>query len=178
MLDLRDAFLQFPLAEQDQEKLAFSWNGQQFVSTRAVFGLRHMSQHFQRVMQGLLGHIPGVKVFVDNIGSDPLCRQHRLMLRPSLSTTSASPADVVDKRLDGRDIAEQALHDTLEVLRHVTQAEDSASRDKLLSIPGEGELLLILFSEGELEERRAGGMSRTELETKVWLNTQRCPAHE
>jgi hypothetical protein len=69
MLDLEDAFLQFPLREKDQHKLSFCWRNRQFSFKRAVFGLSFMSQRFQRVMAGLFADLPDVKVFVDNLGA-------------------------------------------------------------------------------------------------------------
>jgi hypothetical protein len=68
MLDLKEAFLQFPLHPRDQHKISFCWRGRQYSFTRAVFGLSFMSQRFQRVMAGIFADLPDVRVFVDNIG--------------------------------------------------------------------------------------------------------------
>ncbi len=56
------------VAQEDQHKLAFTWENEQYIFTRAVFGLKHLSHLFQRVMSHLLGHLAFVRIFVDNIG--------------------------------------------------------------------------------------------------------------
>jgi hypothetical protein len=67
MLDLKEAFLQFRVAPQDQHKLAFTWQGKQYKFAHAPFGLKHMSCFFQRVLSGLFADMPYVRVYVDNI---------------------------------------------------------------------------------------------------------------
>jgi len=66
-LDLTSAFLQFPVAEESQRKLAFTWNGKVYVFTGAIFGVKHVSSHVQRVMIMIFRDMPFVIIYVDNI---------------------------------------------------------------------------------------------------------------
>jgi hypothetical protein len=65
MLDLKEAFLQLPVAITDRHKLTFTWNNVQYYFNYAIFGLTPLSHHLQRVMSIMLHNIPDVHVFVD-----------------------------------------------------------------------------------------------------------------
>lgn len=66
MLDLSNAFLQLPLKQEDRKSLAFTILGVKYRSTRTVFGLKHIANRFQMIMEGLFGHLP-VIVYIDNL---------------------------------------------------------------------------------------------------------------
>lgn len=67
-LDLFSAFHQFPLKESDCHKTTFTApNGVQYMFKGTPFGLSVISPQFARVILQLLGHLPYVKCFVDDI---------------------------------------------------------------------------------------------------------------
>jgi transposase InsO family protein len=66
-LDLSQAFHRFPILREHQPYTAFSWGGTQYMFKRAPFGLKNLTSMFQCVMARLLGHLPFVQVFVDDI---------------------------------------------------------------------------------------------------------------
>jgi len=70
-LDLESAFTQFPLAEEDQDVLSFSFEVdgriQHFSFCSAIFGLLFMSNHFQYVMDSIFKSHTDVFIYVDNI---------------------------------------------------------------------------------------------------------------
>lgn len=65
--DLTSAFLQFPVAVDDQHKLAFTWGQKVYCFKGAIFGLSHVSSHVQRVMERTFADMPFVHIYVDNI---------------------------------------------------------------------------------------------------------------
>jgi hypothetical protein len=67
-LDLEGAFLQFLLSEASQEFTAFTMKNQQYFFVGAPFGLKPLSSFYQRAMTKILEGIPGVIIFIDNIG--------------------------------------------------------------------------------------------------------------
>ena len=66
-LDLRGAFLQFPLHENSKPKMAFTWNGVVYTSNSAVFGLAHMAQICSRVLTQIFADMPFVFPYCDNL---------------------------------------------------------------------------------------------------------------
>ena len=66
-LDLRGAFMQFPLHQKSREKVAFAWGGKNYVANVAVFGLAHMAQFCSRVLTKIFADHPNVHVYCDNI---------------------------------------------------------------------------------------------------------------
>ncbi len=66
-IDLTDAFLQLELAERDQKVMSFTWEGIQYSFVGCPFGLKLMSNLFQRTIQGIFADMPFVKVYIDNI---------------------------------------------------------------------------------------------------------------
>jgi hypothetical protein len=67
ILDLRQAYHRLPIHEPHQPLTAFSHMGKQYMFQRAPFGLKHLSSHFQRGMSHLLGDLPFVRIFIDDI---------------------------------------------------------------------------------------------------------------
>jgi len=65
--DLEDAFLQLKLREIDQEPLSFTWEGVQYSFVGAPYGVKIMSNVFQRTVGALFADMPFVKVYIDNI---------------------------------------------------------------------------------------------------------------
>ena len=66
-LDLKAGFNQFSIAEEDQHKLAFTWDGVQYMFVGAPFGLAHLSSSFQRVLSTIFSHLSFVIVYIDNL---------------------------------------------------------------------------------------------------------------
>lgn len=66
-LDVRQAYTQFPMDATSTRYLGFTWNNNQYVFTRAIFGLKFMSSKFQRVMRSIFQGVSGVEVYIDNI---------------------------------------------------------------------------------------------------------------
>src|SRR5699024_8433790 len=55
------------LADDAKEKTAFSFKGKQYQFKRVPFGLCTAPQEFQRVMEKILGGLPFVKIYLDDI---------------------------------------------------------------------------------------------------------------
>lgn len=66
-LDLKNGYNQFLIAEQDRHKSAFTWKGKRRHFVGAPFGFKHLTSHFQSVMQLIFEDEDFVVVFVDNI---------------------------------------------------------------------------------------------------------------
>jgi transposase InsO family protein len=66
-LDLKSAFNSLRLNPKDAHKLSFTWRGIQYKPIGTVFGIRHVSSQFQRTMSIVLGDLPFVRFFVDDI---------------------------------------------------------------------------------------------------------------
>jgi putative transposase len=67
MLDLWQAYHHLPLSKESQPYTAFMHGGQQYMFACAPFGLKPMTSIFQRGMSVILGDLPFVAVYVDNI---------------------------------------------------------------------------------------------------------------
>ena len=65
-IDAEDFYTQFMLCESDREKTAFTWNGVQYMFCRAIWGIRVMAGHVQRVMERLLSPI-GLTPYQDDV---------------------------------------------------------------------------------------------------------------
>jgi transposase InsO family protein len=66
-LDCEDAFLQLKLRDSDQDRLAFTFDDQQYCFVGAPYGLKPMSSIFQRYVADIFKDMPYVKVYIDNI---------------------------------------------------------------------------------------------------------------
>jgi transposase InsO family protein len=66
-LDLRQAYHRLPLSKESQPYTAFMHDGKQYMFARAPFGLKPMTSIFQRGMSLILGDLPFVAVYVDDI---------------------------------------------------------------------------------------------------------------
>jgi hypothetical protein len=66
VLDLMDSYHQFGLRQENQQKTTFTWNGQQWMFAGVPFGLKIMTDHMQRLMEKLLGHL-NILPFQDDI---------------------------------------------------------------------------------------------------------------
>ena len=66
-LDLTAAFHRFKIHESDQPKTAFTHNGQQYMFVGAPFGIKFLSNVFQRVMSQIFKDMPFVRNFIDDI---------------------------------------------------------------------------------------------------------------
>jgi len=66
-IDLEDAFLQLKVREQDQPILAFTFDGIQYCFVGGIYGVKIMSNYFQRTMASLFTKMPFVKIYIDNI---------------------------------------------------------------------------------------------------------------
>lgn len=66
-IDIRQAYHRMPINEQDQILTAFMHNGKQYMFKKAPFGLKPLSSLFQRGMSRILGDLPFVRNFIDDI---------------------------------------------------------------------------------------------------------------
>lgn len=66
-LDLTAAFHRFKIHDEDQPKTAFTYNGQQYMFVGAPFGIKFLSNVFQRVMTQIFKDMPFVRTFIDDI---------------------------------------------------------------------------------------------------------------
>lgn len=66
-IDMNCGYYQIKMKESDIHKTAFSILNNQYEFTRMPFGLKGAPFTFQRSIQNVLGHLPYVKVFIDDI---------------------------------------------------------------------------------------------------------------
>lgn len=67
-IDLTQAYHRLPIPNKEEQMLtAFTHRGTQYMFKRAPFGLKPLTSHFQRGMTRILGDLPFVLVFVDDI---------------------------------------------------------------------------------------------------------------
>ena len=66
-IDLASGYNQFLIHPDDRVKTAFTHRGEVWMFARAPFGLKNLPSIFQRVMQRLLGDMPNVYVYIDDI---------------------------------------------------------------------------------------------------------------
>ena len=67
-LDATSCFLQFPVLEEHQRKLAFTWRGAVYVFTCLIFGLKSASQFVQRVLSQLFADMSDfLQIYVDDL---------------------------------------------------------------------------------------------------------------
>ena len=66
-IDLTQAYHRLPIQTEHQPFTAFMHNGIQYMFCRAPFGLKPLTSIFQRGMSRILGNLPFVLVFVDDI---------------------------------------------------------------------------------------------------------------
>ena len=67
VIDLSQAYHRLPIHEEDRPLTAFMHNGKQYMFKKAPFGLKHLSSLFQRGMTRILGDLPFVLNFIDDI---------------------------------------------------------------------------------------------------------------
>lgn len=61
------AYHRFEIAEEHRHKTAFTWKNVQYAFKGAPFGIKTLPSIFQRAMHVLLGDLPFVRVFIDDI---------------------------------------------------------------------------------------------------------------
>src|SRR3989338_736870 len=67
-LDIEDAYPRLPIHPDDRQVTAFMHRGEHLMFARAIYGIKHMSSHFQRVVSHLLtGMSKFCLVFIDDI---------------------------------------------------------------------------------------------------------------
>jgi len=66
-LDLSDAFHRLQVHTDDRFYLTFRFQNRQYRYCRAPMGMTHIPAHFQRTMDSILGNLPFVKTYIDNI---------------------------------------------------------------------------------------------------------------
>lgn len=66
-IDLNQGYYQIPVAKEDQHKTAFVTNDGYYEFTRMPFGLTNAPRIFQKCMKQILGHLPYIKIFLDDI---------------------------------------------------------------------------------------------------------------
>jgi len=66
-IDLTQAYHRLPITEEHQSLTAFMHRGTQYMFRRAPFGLKPLSSIFQRGMTRILGDLPFVLIFIDDI---------------------------------------------------------------------------------------------------------------
>ncbi|XP_077967758.1 uncharacterized protein LOC120345656 [Styela clava] len=68
VIDLKEAYLQLPLAEESRKYTVVNTHKGLFTTNRLVYGISSAPAIFQRYLETLLGDIAGVGVFQDDIG--------------------------------------------------------------------------------------------------------------
>jgi hypothetical protein len=94
-LDLADSYHQFAIAEEDQPKLAFTWNGEQLIGRVAPFGVTRRNNLMRRVLQEQIDELQAVEA----TRAPPV-------LAPTIplsQTRSKSPPLVTDRITSGED---------------------------------------------------------------------------
>lgn len=66
-IDLKQAYLQLPLVEQDKEILTLNTHKGLYRSNRLMYGIASAPAIWQRTIENILNGIPGVAVFLDDI---------------------------------------------------------------------------------------------------------------
>ena len=67
IIDLQKGFNQFEIAPESREITTFTHNGQHYVFRGAPFGLKTLPAIFQRVMRKILGDLPFVTNYMDDV---------------------------------------------------------------------------------------------------------------
>jgi len=67
MIDLSQAYHRLPVHESDQPLTAFMHDGHQYMFKMAPFGLKPLSSLFQRGMSRILGDLPFVLNYIDDV---------------------------------------------------------------------------------------------------------------
>lgn len=65
--DLKHGYHQVPLAEDSKKYTGFVVMGKHCIYNRMPFGLKNAPAHFQKIIFGMIGQLPFVKVFLDDI---------------------------------------------------------------------------------------------------------------
>jgi hypothetical protein len=66
-LDLKGSFHQVLVFPGHQDILSFTWQSIQYRFKRGPFGVKALAGQFQRVMSAILGDLPYVRVYIDDI---------------------------------------------------------------------------------------------------------------
>ncbi len=66
-LDIRGSFHQFEVFPAHRDFLAFTWASVQHRFGRGPFGQKALTGQFQRAMSDILGNLPYVRVYIDDI---------------------------------------------------------------------------------------------------------------
>jgi ribosomal protein L21E len=66
-LDLKSAYLQMQIHEEDREFTTFTWNRVKFQFQAVPFGIKTIPARFQRLMDTLLQEFPFAKAYLDNV---------------------------------------------------------------------------------------------------------------
>lgn len=66
-IDLKQAYLQLPLVEQDREILTLNTHKGLFRCNRLMYGVASASAIWQRTMESILSGVPGIAIFLDDI---------------------------------------------------------------------------------------------------------------
>lgn len=66
-LDLKQSYTQFEIHGPDRIKTSFTWRGRRLQFRGSPFGFKHLTAHFQNVMQVLFENEDFVLVYVDNV---------------------------------------------------------------------------------------------------------------
>ena len=99
-IDLEDAFLQLKLREQDINVLSFTFEGVQYVFQGAIYGLKIISNVFQRTMSSLLADLPFAKVYIDNITvASKTWSEHTVQVRKVLERLTQLNIRISPKKL-------------------------------------------------------------------------------
>ena len=119
-LDATQCFLQFPVLEEHQRKLAFTWRGTVYVFTCLIFGLKSASQFVQRVLSQLFADMSEfLQIYVDDliISSNSLdehmehlarvierCNEINFLLSPDKSALFMTTLRTLGNRVSGTQI--------------------------------------------------------------------------
>jgi hypothetical protein len=99
-IDLEDAFLQLKLKTEDEPILSFTFDGVQYSFTGATYGLKIMSNVFQRTISNLLAGMDFAKIYIDNITiASKNWKEHKQHVRQVIEKLNSLNIKISQKKL-------------------------------------------------------------------------------
>lgn len=130
-IDLKNGYLQLEVCEEDRELLTLNTHKGLFRSTRLMYGVNSAPAIWQREMENILGKIPGVSLFLDDIritGPSDEIHMQRLervlqLLAKANIRINESKCEFFKDNIDycGYRINKNGLHKTTEKIQAIDQ---------------------------------------------------------